>query len=184
LEGTDVAVGTVIGFPHGSNHIQVKVDEAERACAEGATELDFVVNVGKVLSRDWNYIDREVKAMVEVAHSNGAILKMIFENDFLDDDELKIKLCEMCNTHGVDFAKTSTGFGYVKQENGMYQYYGATDHDLKLMREHCDPEVQVKAAGKVRTLDDVLRVKDLGVTRIGATATEAILEEAKRRGFE
>jgi len=183
LKGSDVAVGTVVGFPHGNSHIDIKVAEAERACAEGAVELDVVVNIGKVLSADWDYIDREIAALSDVSKKHGTVLKIIFENDFLTDDALKTQLCKLCNKHAVTFVKTSTGYGFVKQPDGTYAYRGATDHDLKLMRAECVPSIQVKAAGKVRTLDDVLRVKALGVTRIGASATEAILDEARTRGY-
>ena len=184
LKGSGVAVGTVIGFPHGNSSIEIKVREAEIACADGATELDMVVNIGKVLSRDWKYIEQEIQALTKVAHQHQAIIKVIFENDFLPDDEYKIRLCEICDRVGVDFVKTSTGYGFVKGTDGKYAYQGATDHDLALMRKYCSPKVQVKAAGGVRTLDDVLRVRALGVTRVGATATASILEEAKKRGIE
>ncbi|MFX0211828.1 MAG: deoxyribose-phosphate aldolase [Candidatus Hodarchaeota archaeon] len=180
LEGSDIAVGTVIGFPHGSNKIDVKVLEAEHACKDGAVELDMVVNIGKVLSEDWEYIEKEIKEVLTVIRRYKGILKVIFENDFLSDDH-KIQLCKICNKLKVDFVKTSTGFGFIKGDDGKYSYRGATDHDLKLMRANTSSEIQVKAAGKVRTFDDVLRVKGLGVTRIGATATENIITEAKNR---
>jgi len=183
LKGSDVAVGGVVGFPHGGSCIEIKVAEAERACADGATELDAVLNVGKVLSGDWEYIDREIAALSEVSKKHGAVLKIIFENDYLTDDALKTRLCKVCSEHAVTFVKTSTGYGFVKQPDGTYAYRGATDHDLELMRRESVPSVQVKAAGGVRTLDDVLRVRELGVTRIGASATEAILDEARRRGY-
>jgi deoxyribose-phosphate aldolase len=178
---SDVAVGTVVGFPHGNSTVEIKVAEAERACADGAVELDVVVNIGKVLGGDWDYVEGEVRALVAVARRHDAMIKVIFENDYLPDDALKVRLCEICTAARVDFVKTSTGYGYVKQPGGGYDYGGATDHDLELMRRSCPPGVQVKAAGKVRTLDDVLRVKALGVTRIGASATEAILKEAEQR---
>lgn len=183
LSGSDVAVGTVIGFPHGSPRIDVKIHEAERALADGAVELDVVVNIGKVLSAEWAYVSDEIRRLNDCAVAGGALLKVIFENDFLRDDAVKSRLCEICNTHAVAFVKTSTGYGFVKQEEGSYAYDGATDHDLALMRRVCLDSIQVKAAGKVRTLDDVLRVRALGVTRVGATATALILEEARRRGF-
>ena len=183
LAGSDVAVGAVIGFPHGGHCIDVKIQEAERALDDGAVELDVVVNIGKVLSEDWAYVSDEIRVLNDLVVAGGALLKVIFENDFLHDDAFKIKLCEICNTHAVAFVKTSTGYGFVKQENGTYAYDGATDHDLALMRRESIASIQVKAAGKVRTLDDVLRVRSLGVTRVGATATESILEEARRRGF-
>ena len=183
LAGSDVRVGTVISFPHGNSRVAVKLYEAEQALADGAVELDVVVNLGKVLSRDWAYVSDEIRALNAFTVSRGALLKVIFENDYLADDAFKIKLCEICSEHAVAFVKTSTGYGFVKRENGMYSYAGATDHDLALMRANSVPSVQVKAAGGVRTLDDVLRVKALGVTRVGATATEAILAEAKKRGY-
>jgi deoxyribose-phosphate aldolase len=181
LKDSNVGIGTVISFPHGSSQIEVKTFEAEQACKDGATELDMVVNIGKVLSEDWEYIEEEIKTIVNVANKYGALVKVIFENDFLPNDHFKIRLCEICSILGVAFIKTSTGFGFVKGKDGKYSYNGATDHDLKLMRKNITEEIQVKAAGKVRTLDDVLRVKNIGVTRIGATATETILEEAKKR---
>ena len=135
----------------------------------------MVVNTGKVLSGDWAYVSAEIAAVAGITRSRGAILKVIFENDFLPEDHYKIRLCEIRNRHQVEFVKTSTGYGFVKQDGGGYAYRGATEHDLALMRKHAAPEVQVKAAGGVRTLEDVLKVRELGVTRIGATATEAIL---------
>jgi deoxyribose-phosphate aldolase len=184
LAGSHVLVGTVIGFPHGNSKIEVKLYEAEQAIADGAVEIDAVVNVGRVLSEDWDYVSREIKLLNDSVVRRGAILKLIFENDFLPRDDYKIRLCHLCSEHGVAFVKTSTGYGFVKRDNGMYAYAGATDHDLELMRRESAPSVQVKAAGGVRTLDDLLRVRALGVTRSGATATEAILSEAKKRGYE
>jgi deoxyribose-phosphate aldolase len=175
LAGSHVQVSTVIGFPHGSNLTEVKVFEARLACQQGATELDMVVNIGKVLSGDWEYVEEDIRAVVETAHEFGAITKVIFENDLLPHDELKIQLCEICRRVGAEFVKTSTGFGFVKQPSGDYNYRGATEHDLKLMRAHCGPKVQVKAAGGVRTYPEAVRVRELGATRIGASATEAIV---------
>jgi deoxyribose-phosphate aldolase len=184
LAGSDVAVGTVVGFPHGNSHTAIKAQEAERACADGAIELDMVVNVGKVLSRDWDYVEREIQTIVKVAHQHGAILKVIFENDFLVQDEFKIKLCEICSRAAADFVKTSTGFGFVKRSDGSYSYEGATEQDCSLMRSACPQTVQIKAAGGIRSLDELLRFRSLGVTRIGATATETILREARSRGMK
>lgn len=183
LKGSDVKVCTVIGFPHGNSRVDIKVKEAEQAILDGASEIDMVVNIGKVLSKDWEYVSSEVRAINEATTSRKAILKVIFENDYLPEEALKIKLCEICSQHTVAFVKTSTGYGFVKQPNGAYNYAGATDPDLVLMRKYCAPSVQVKAAGGVRSLDDLLRVRALGVTRVGATATEAILNEAKKRGY-
>jgi len=153
-----------------------------KTCKLGATEIDMVVNIGKVLGGDFSYVEDEIKAVNAVCLKNKAILKVIFENDYLQDRHI-IKLCEICAKVKPAFVKTSTGYGFVKQAGGMYNYKGATAEQLKLMRKHCPPEIQIKAAGGVRTLDDLLKVMELGVTRIGATATEVILEEAKKRGF-
>jgi len=183
LAGSDVMVGTVVGFPHGNSRVDLKVREAELAMADGAEELDVVVNIGKVLSGDWAFVAGEIRDINQVVVGGGATLKVIFENDFLDDDTSKRQLCAICSEHDVAYVKTSTGYGFVKQSNGSYAYLGATDHDLALMREASAASVQVKAAGGVRTLDDVLRVRALGVTRVGATATEAILEEARKCGY-
>ena len=182
LAGSSVAVCAVAGFPHGNSHIALKAAEADRAITEGATEIDVVVNLGKVLGGDWGYVSDELKTVNAACTARGAILKVIFENDYLPDEHI-IRLCALCTEHGVAFVKTSTGYGFVKQPNGDYNCRGATDHHLRLMRKHSGPQVQLKAAGGVRTLDDLLRVRALGVTRIGATATEAILHEAVRRGL-
>ncbi|MDR3693454.1 deoxyribose-phosphate aldolase [Mucilaginibacter sp.] len=181
LKGSGVMVCAVIGFPQGNSTTAVKVFETEQACIDGAQEIDMVVNIGKVLGEDWAYVENEIAAIVAVTKRYKAALKVIFENDFLPEDKFKIKLCEICSRLKVEFVKTSTGYGFVKGADGKYTYEGATEHDLILMRKHSAPEVQIKAAGGVRTLDDLLKVKALGVTRVGATATAAILEEAKRR---
>lgn len=181
LQGSDVLVGTVIGFPQGNSSINIKVAETDQACKDGAVEIDMVVNIGKVISEDWDYIDKEIGAIVENCNSHSAVLKVIFENDFLTEDKHKIKLCEICSKHKVGFVKTSTGYGMVKGDDGKYGYQGATEHDLKLMREHSIDEVQVKAAGGVRTVDDMLKVKTFGVTRIGASATKAMLDAAAEK---
>ena len=182
LNGSNVLVCAVIAFPHGNSTTAIKVREAQEAVAAGALEIDMVVNIGKVLGGDWDYVSSEVGAINTAVVRGGAKLKVIFENDFLEDAHI-IKLCEICSEQAVAFVKTSTGYGFVKQPNGFYTYAGATDHALRLMRANSAPGVQVKAAGGVRTLDDLLRVRDLGVTRIGATATREILEDAKKRAF-
>jgi deoxyribose-phosphate aldolase len=170
LAGSTVAVGTTIGFPHGGHLTRVKVAEAEAALADGARELDMVVNIGKVLSREYRYVADDIRAVVEAAHRSGAIVKVIFENCFLQNEH-KEQLCRICGEVGADFVKTSTGYGAA----------GATDEDLRLMRRCAPPHVQVKAAGGVRTFDRLLAVRELGVTRVGATATRAILDECKAR---
>jgi deoxyribose-phosphate aldolase len=183
LEGSGVAVCPVIGFPHGNNTTEVKIFEATKAAEAGGQEIDMVINVGKAITGDWGYITQEIRAINDAVISHGAILKVIFENDYLQESHI-IRLCQICSEIGVAFVKTSTGYGFVKQANGMYSYHGATVPHLKLMREHTSPQVQIKAAGGVRTLDDLLHVMSLGVTRIGATATAKIMEEAAARGIQ
>jgi len=178
LKGSDVKVGCVIGFPHGNSATRVKVFETKLACEEGAVEIDMVINIGKALGGDWDYVENEIQAVTEACHSNNAIVKVIFENDFITRDEDKIKLCVICTKTGADFVKTSTGYGFVKQANGDYNYKGATLQDLGLMRKYSGSKVQVKAAGGVRTLDELLAVKAAGASRCGATATAAIIDLA------
>jgi deoxyribose-phosphate aldolase len=181
LNGSDVMVCTVIGFPHGNSTVEAKVFETEKACQDGAVEIDMVVNIGKVLQEDWDYVSNEIKNIKAACKKYNAALKVIFENDFLPEDKYKIKLCEICSEAEVEFVKTSTGYGFVKGSDGKYNYAGATEHDLKLMRKHSASKVQIKAAGGIRTLDDLLQVKTWGITRIGATATAVMLEDAKKR---
>jgi deoxyribose-phosphate aldolase len=169
LSRTDTAVGTTVGFPHGGHTTATKMFEAEQALRDGATELDMVVNIGKVLSGQWSYVTGDIRAVVELAHSARALVKVIFENAILEDPH-KIKLCEICTEVKADFVKTSTGYG-----DG-----GATDADLQLMRAHSAPEVGVKAAGGVRTFERLRQVRAMGVTRVGATATGSILAEARQ----
>jgi deoxyribose-phosphate aldolase len=168
LAGSAVAVGTTIGFPHGGHVTAIKVAESIQAMNDGASELDMVVNIGKVLSKDWRYVSADVRAVVEAAHARKALVKVIFENCFLQDEH-KEMLCRICAEAGADFVKTSTGYGST----------GATDDDLKLMRRCAPPAVQVKAAGGVRSFERLLAVCAIGVTRVGATATKAILDECK-----
>jgi len=181
LAGTGVAVGTVIGFPHGGSETEVKRYETEIACRAGATEIDMVANIGKILSGDWDYVREDIRAVVAEAHQHGAIVKVIFENDYIADDAVKVKLCQICEEVNADYVKTSTGYGFVKGVDGKYSYQGATEHDLRLMRASCSPTVQVKAAGGVRDLDALIRCKELGCGRVGATATAAMMDEYKRR---
>ena len=181
LEGSDVAVGCVIGFPHGNSATAVKVFETEQACNDGAVEIDMVINIGKALGGDWKYVENEIRTITETCHRNQAIVKVIFETDYITNTEDKIRLCEICTRVGSDFVKTSTGYGYVKLPTGDFNYKGATVSDIELMRKHSGPRVQVKCAGGVRSLDDLLKMKSAGATRSGATATEAILTEALKR---
>ncbi len=182
LKGSAVLVCSVIGFPHGNSHTSIKILETELAIREGAKEIDMVANAGKVLGGNLAYVAADIKAVNDACITRGAILKVIFENDYLQDAHI-ISLCEICTKIGVAFVKTSTGYGFVKQPNGDYNYKGATEHHLKLMRAYCSEKIQIKAAGGIRTLDELLRARALGVTRIGASATEAMLNEAVQRGF-
>jgi deoxyribose-phosphate aldolase len=188
LQGSGVLVGTVVGFPHGNSCTESKRCETELACRDGAVEIDMVLNIGKALSGDWDYVERDVKAVCDEAHQRGAKVKVIFENDYLaqggaglSSDDLKRRLCQLCERAEADWVKTSTGYGFVKQADGSYNCRGATEHDLALMRASCSPQVQVKAAGGVRDLDGLIKVRDLGATRCGATATAAMLDEYRRR---
>ncbi len=170
LAGSDVRPTTTIGFPHGGHTTRIKLAEAGQALDDGGEELDMVINISKALSGDWDYVRVEVKAVIDLTHARGRKVKVIFENAYLNDEQ-KIRLCEICGEVGADWVKTSTGFAPG----------GATDGDLILMRMYSPPQVQIKSAGGVRTLDRLLEVRALGVTRTGATQTVAILEECKLR---
>jgi deoxyribose-phosphate aldolase len=170
LEGSDVKVGTTIGFPHGNHHTSIKVTEARQALADGATELDMVIQIGALKSGRDADVQADIAAVVEVAHAAGAIVKVIFENAYLTDDE-KVRACRLTDAAGADFVKTSTGFAPS----------GATHDDLRLMRANTSARVAVKAAGGVRTLDALLEVMALGTTRIGATATKTIIDDFRAR---
>ena len=170
LAGTDVAVGTVIGFPHGSHRTETKVFEARQALADGATELDMVIQIGALKSGRDAEVLADIAAVVDVAHAAGAIVKVIFENAYLTDEE-KVRACHLSEAAGADFVKTSTGFAPG----------GATHEDLALMRRSVSAHIQVKAAGGVRTLDALLDVMALGVTRVAATATKAIIDDFRAR---
>lgn len=170
LHGSTVKASTTIGFPHGGHASAVKRVEAERALQDGGEELDMVVNISQVLSGNWDYVAREIEEITELIHASGQKIKVIFENCYLNEAQ-KIRLCEICGGAGVDWVKTSTGYG-----NG-----GATNEDLILMRKHSPARVRVKAAGGVRDLDRLLEVRALGVSRVGASRTEVILDECKQR---
>jgi len=170
LAGTTVYTSTTIGFPHGGHRTNVKLFEAEQALTDGAEELDAVINISKAKSGDWEYIEEELGSLTNLTHAAGARIKVIFENFYLADDE-KIRLCRICGDVGADWVKTSTG----------YAGGGATLEDLVLMRKHAPPHVQVKAAGGVRDLDTLLKVRSLGVTRVGSTRTAQQLNDCKVR---
>lgn len=188
LKGSGVIVGAVIGFPHGNSTTEVKRYETAVACRDGAKEIDMVINIGKALGGDWPFVEQDIRAVCDEAHQHGAKVKVIFENDYLtlggaglNSDEFKRKLCQVCERAGADWVKTSTGYGFVKGPDGKYNYQGATEHDLALMRATVSSRVQVKAAGGVRDLEGLIKVKDLGCSRCGASATAAILDEYRRR---
>jgi deoxyribose-phosphate aldolase len=170
LAGTSVLVGTVVGFPHGSGTVDTKIFEAREALANGARELDMVINIGRLRGGDHKYVEADIRAVVEVAAAESALVKVIFENAYLTDEE-KVGACRLTEDAGADFVKTSTGFAAT----------GATMEDLILMRGSVGPAMQVKAAGGVRTLDTLLAMVAIGVSRFGATATVAMLADAKER---
>jgi deoxyribose-phosphate aldolase len=170
LAGSGVKATTTVGFPHGGHATAIKLAEAEQALTDGATELDMVINIGKALSSDWDYVCADIDAVVRAGHAAGALVKVIFENCYLQDEH-KIRLCEICGEVGADWVKTSTGYG-----SG-----GAVMDDLRLMRKHAPAHVQVKAAGGITTLDLALEVRAIGGTRFGTLQTVEILEECKQR---
>ena len=170
LKGSTVKASTTIGFPHGGHTTAIKRAEAERAIADGCEELDMVVNISQVLSGNWDYVRADIQAVIEVAHAAGQKVKVIFENGYLQDDH-KIRLCQICSDLKADWVKTSTGYGTG----------GATHDDLRLMRQHSAPRVQVKAAGGVRDLESLLAVRALGVTRCGASRTREMLNECRQK---
>lgn len=170
LKGSGVYVTTVIGFPHGSNLPEIKLAEAKLALDQGCVELDFVLNIGRLKSGDLEYVEKDLAAVVDEAHSRGAIVKVIFENFYLTDEE-KIQACHICERVGADMVKTSTG----------YAGGGATIHDLRLMRANVPASMRVKAAGGVRTLDGALNIRAIGVSRFGCTRTPSIMADAYAR---
>ncbi len=179
LSGTPIGVGTVIGFPHGTQITPVKVAETAHAFADGAREVDMVVNTGKALGGDWSFVRADIAAVLAETRRHGGKLKVIFETSYLTAEADKIRLCEICSELGADWVKTSTGFGFVKTDDSHFFAPGAQDADLVLMRRVCAPTVGVKASGGMRTLADVMRVLPLGVSRIGTTSTHAILSAAR-----
>jgi deoxyribose-phosphate aldolase len=170
LKGSGVAVGTTIGFPHGGHATSVKVFESRQVMADGATELDMVINIGQAKGGEWSAVAADIAAVTKAAHDEGSIVKVIFENCFLNDEQ-KVRLCRICGEVGADYVKTSTGYGTG----------GATMDDLRLMRRSSPPHVKLKAAGGIRTLDAMIEAAELGCDRIGASRTAEILEELKVR---
>jgi deoxyribose-phosphate aldolase len=174
LGGSSVVPSTVIGFPHGGTTTAAKFCETEIGCRDGAREVDMVVNIGRVLAEDWAYVADDIRAVVEAASEAGAITKVIFETGLLPSDALKIRLCELSEAAGAAFVKTSTGFGMIKSDGGGMIATGATEHDVRLMRAHCGPQIQVKASGGIRSYEDAKKFATLGATRLGTSGTEAI----------
>lgn len=170
LAGSGVVVGTVIGFPHGSNTTETKVFEAQRAMTDGATELDMVINIGWLRSGEDERVAADIRSVVEVAHAGGAIVKVILENAYLTKDEI-VRGCQAVERAGADYVKTSTGFAPS----------GATLEDLRLMRASVSTRVKLKAAGGVRTLDALIEVMQAGGDRCGATRTAEMLDEFRTR---
>jgi len=170
LAGSPVRPSTTIGFPHGGHATAVKAAEARRAVADGGLELDMVINISQAMSGRWESVRDDIRAVIDIAHAAERRVKVIFENGYLDDNQ-KIRLCEICSELGADWVKTSTGYGPG----------GATLADLRLMRQHTPSSVQVKAAGGVRDLDTLLTVREIGVSRVGASRTSDILNECRRR---
>jgi len=170
LAGTTVHASTTIGFPHGGHTTAIKLAEAQQALKDGGQELDVVINISKAKSGDWQYVQDELSLLANTIHAAGQKIKVIFENAY-HDDVSKIRLCEICTEIGADWVKTSTG----------YAPSGATLPDLELMRKHTPARIQIKAAGGIRDLDALLAVRAIGVTRVGATRTEGMLEECRRR---
>lgn len=174
LAGSVVVPSTVIGFPHGGTTTATKVRETEIACRDGAKEVDMVVNLGRVLAQDWQFVEDDIRAVAQAASAVGVLTKVIFETGLLPSDDFKIRLCELSEAAGVAFVKTSTGFGMVKGEGGGMVATGATEHDIRLMRRTCGSHVQVKASGGIRSFEDAQRFVALGATRLGTSATQAI----------
>ncbi len=182
LKGSPVGICTVIGFPHGNSMTSIKLRETQEALLAGAHEIDMVINIGKAVGGAYDYVKEEVRAVQRACQRHNAPLKVIFENDFLTDAQI-IDLCKVCTELNVAFVKTSTGYGFVKQADGSYQYKGATERQVALMRQHCPSYVRIKAAGGIRTLDQLLKFRELGCSRIGTSSTVEILKEAKDRGM-
>jgi deoxyribose-phosphate aldolase len=170
LEDSGVAVGTTIGFPHGGHATAVKVFESHTAMDDGATELDMVINIGQAIGGNWGAVARDIAEVARAAHDRGAVVKVIFENCFLNNEQ-KVRLCQVCGEVGADYVKTSTGYGTE----------GATHEELILLRKSSPAHVKLKAAGGIRTLDQAIAVVELGCDRIGTSRTAEILGELKVR---
>ena len=187
LVASSVKVCTVIGFPHGANLSEVKKMETQRACEQGASEVDMVINLGKARSGDWDYIEDEISQVCETAREGNVKTKVIFENDYWNSCEqgsdghtIKKTLCKICETAGANWIKTSTGFGYTAQADGSMTTTGATEQDIALMAGNCSNKVEIKAAGGIKNFATLLKMRQLGASRIGTSSTQLILEECRK----
>lgn len=181
LKGSDVLVCTVVNFPHGNDSTGMKVAGTEAAIHDGATEIDLVANVGKICQGDWDYVEQDIGAVADICKKHKAKLKVIFCVDYLTDGQIA-KVTQICNKVKADWVKTSTGYNYIQDKSGAMVYYGASDRALKVMADNVAPGVQVKAAGKCRTLDRMIEIREkFGVTRVGAGNTAEIMEDARKR---
>ncbi|KAI1748728.1 hypothetical protein F4782DRAFT_542647 [Xylaria castorea] len=178
LAGSDVLVCAVVGFPHGISTTKIKVLEAEQAVEDGAREVDMVVNIGKVRSDDFEYVAREIRAVNEAVVRRGAALKVVFESDFLPDIHVA-HICLICSSIRVAFVKAA----FFKQPGRFYESQGKAVSRLGLMKANVSNGVRIKAAGGIRSLDELFTVMLAGGSRIGAASTAAILEEAIDRGI-
>jgi deoxyribose-phosphate aldolase len=178
LAGSKVAVGTIVGFPLGASATEIKVLAMRLACEQGAHEVDFVVNVGKILSDDWDYVEAEVRAVVDTAHAYGGVTKVVFATEYLPSDELKIRLCEIADRAGAEFVKTSTGFSLRAHHEDASARAGASEQDVPLMRAHCSSRIKVTAAGGICDYDDVVRLRALGADRVATNALSTIASQA------
>lgn len=170
LAGSTVAPSSTVGFPHGGHTTKTKLIEADQLIEDGCLELDMVINISRALSGDWVYVTNEIEQIVVRAHAAKRKVKVIFENCYLNEEQKK-RLCKICCDAGADWVKTSTGYGTG----------GATIEDLQLMLDNVTAPVQVKAAGGVRDCDALIQVKQMGVTRVGASRTAEMMDEVRRR---
>ncbi len=181
LKGSTVQVCSVVGFPHGNSTTKIKVAETEQAIADGATEIDLVCNIARVIEGDWNYVEEEIGAVTAVTKANNAFVKLIYAADYLNDEQIA-QLSQVCNRTGVKWLKTSTGYNYKTNEDGQLYYEGASDRVLQIMHDNAGPGVEVKAAGKCRDLARFIEVREkYGVTRVGTGQTAQVVEEAREK---
>ncbi len=181
LKGSTVQVCSVVSFPHGNSTTKIKVAETEQSIADGATEIDLVCNVARVLEGNWDYVEAEISAVTAVTKANNAFVKLIYAADYLNNEQIA-QLSQVCNRAGVKWLKTSTGYNYQTNDEGQLFYEGASDRVLKIMHDNAGEGVEVKAAGKCRDLARFMEVREkYGVTRVGTGQTAAVVEEAREK---